>query len=126
MNSYWEMAEDAAEEAKLLLASGKGRGATSRAYYAMFDAARAALSSVDPDLVRAKTHRTVISRFSQYIVVAHGLDPDLGRYMNSAEDSRIAADYEQEAFDIDEARVVVKRMEQFMQAVGAFLGKSPA
>jgi len=124
MSSYWDMAQEAAEEARLLLASGKPRGAVSRAYYAMFDAARAALTSVDPELVKAKTHRTIISRFSQLVVQAHGLDPDLGRHMNSAEDSRIAADYEQEAFDIEEAKTVVDRMERFVRAVGVFLGKS--
>lgn len=125
MSGFWKMASEAAEEARLLLASGKGRGATSRAYYAMFDAARAALTVVDPDLVTAKTHRTIISRFSQHIVQSRGLDPDLGRFFNSTEDSRIAADYDQEDFDIGEARAAVERMEKFLAAVAAFLGEPP-
>jgi len=123
MSGFWKMSIEAAEEARLLLAAGKSRGATSRAYYAMFDAARAALTNVDPALVRAKTHQTIIGRFSQHIIQGRGLDPDLGRFLNTTEELRISADYDFADFDIEEARITVARMEQFLAAIANLLGE---
>ena len=117
MRGFWKMAWEAAEEAQLLLAAGKARGAASRAYYALFDAARAALAAVDPELTKAKTHKTIIARFGAHIVQARGF--------NSTEDTRIAADYDQKEFEIDEARAAVERMKQFLAAVAEILGEAP-
>ena len=61
------IARTATPEAHMLLAGELARGANSLAYYAMFDAASAALCAIDAPLGNAKTHRTMISRFSKHI-----------------------------------------------------------
>lgn len=52
----------AASSAKLLLKAGDSNGACNRAYYAMFDAARAALlaSKLSDDVLTIKTHSGLI------------------------------------------------------------------
>ena len=56
--------------AKLLLDAGDVDGACNRAYYAMFDAARAALllSGAPVDPVVAKSHSGLITAFSLHLV----------------------------------------------------------
>jgi uncharacterized protein (UPF0332 family) len=50
----------------LLLEAGDPDGACNRAYYAMFDAARAALAETGKD--PGRTHRGVLSAFSERLV----------------------------------------------------------
>lgn len=63
-------ADRALESARLLLKSGDVEGACNRAYYAMFDAARAALiasnAPVEPEI--ARTHSGLITAFSLHLV----------------------------------------------------------
>lgn len=63
-------ARRACASAKVLLAVGDVDGACNRAYYAMFDAARAALfasgAPVAPDI--GKTHSGLISAFGNHLV----------------------------------------------------------
>jgi uncharacterized protein (UPF0332 family) len=65
-----DKANRAAASARLLLDAGDVDGACNRAYYAMFDAARAALiqsgAPVVPEV--AKTHGGLISAFSLHLV----------------------------------------------------------
>jgi uncharacterized protein (UPF0332 family) len=62
----------AAASAKVLLDTGDMDGACNRAYYAMFDAARAALlasgAPIEADI--ARTHGGLISAFSLHLVKA--------------------------------------------------------
>ena len=92
MNDYWAKAMVFARSARLLQASGDPDSAISRAYYAMYDAARAALELVDPKLSISKRHDTIIKRFGEHIVVGRQLDKRLSRILNSGEDSRLFAD----------------------------------
>ncbi|MCP4695700.1 MAG: HEPN domain-containing protein, partial [Gammaproteobacteria bacterium] len=59
----------AAASAKLLFADGDADGACNRAYYAMFDAARAALtaSSAPFDPETSRTHGGLITAFSLHL-----------------------------------------------------------
>ena len=56
--------------AKVLLDAGDADGACNRAYYAMFDAARAALiaSGAPVEAELARTHNGLISAFSLHLV----------------------------------------------------------
>jgi uncharacterized protein (UPF0332 family) len=56
--------------ARLLLGAGFADDACNRAYYAMFDAARAALliCNAPVESEAARTHRGLISAFGQYVV----------------------------------------------------------
>src|SRR6218665_1354066 len=62
-------ADTACSSARVLLNLGDVDGASNRAYYAMFDAARAALlasgASVEPDVGR--THSGLIGAFGNYL-----------------------------------------------------------
>jgi uncharacterized protein (UPF0332 family) len=63
-------ADRACSSARTLLEFGNADGACNRAYYALFDAARAALlasgAPVKPNI--GKTHSGLINAFSEYLV----------------------------------------------------------
>ncbi len=86
-------AQRALASAHTLLQDGDGDGACNRAYYAMFDAARAALiaakSPVPPEI--AKTHSGLIAAFSLHLVKTDLFPKELGRSFNKAEDLRLVA-----------------------------------
>lgn len=123
MNDYWAKSMFAARTARAALALGDSDGAISRAYYAMFDAARAALDVVDPELAAAKSHTGIIGRFGEHVLIGRGLDRELGRILNTAEDLRLAADYDRKPVAIEEARVTIERMERFLVSIAAFVGE---
>jgi len=85
----------AATSAKVLLDLGDADGACNRAYYAMYDAARAALlasgAPVEPEI--AKTHNGLISAFSLHLVKTSRVPVELGKAFNRAEELRLMADY---------------------------------
>ncbi|WP_298312095.1 HEPN domain-containing protein, partial [Propionivibrio sp.] len=70
-------AGQAAASAKLLLDSGDADGACNRAYYAVFDAARAALLVTGHDV--GKTHKGVLNAFSDRLVKNGPLPKEMGR-----------------------------------------------
>ena len=59
-------ATQAVASAKMLLDTGDADGASNRAYYAMFDAARAALLGSGVEV--GKTHKGVLNAFSERLV----------------------------------------------------------
>jgi uncharacterized protein (UPF0332 family) len=79
MSDLQAMAKEAAEEARILFQASRFGGACSRAYYAMFNMARAMLLAKGHTPEDAKTHKTVLRLFSREFV-QHGLfDPELAR-----------------------------------------------
>ena len=125
MNDFWAKAVKAAGTARAALAMGDTDGAVSRGYYAMFDAAKAALESIDASLAQAKSHDTIIARFGEHVVLRRGLDRDLGRALNSGQDLRQAADYDRMPVSIEEATQTIERMERLLSAVAGLLGEAP-
>jgi uncharacterized protein (UPF0332 family) len=109
----------AAESAKLLLDVGDVDGACNRAYYAMFDAARAALlwsgSQVSPTV--AKTHSGLISAFSLHLVKTGKLPVQLGKTLNRAAEIRLIADYTGDEVTKDKAQWVIEQAGLFVEAV---------
>jgi uncharacterized protein (UPF0332 family) len=120
LNIFWAKAVSACAAARLLYEHGYLDGAANRAYYAMFHAARVALASIDSTLAKLKRHGTVIGRFSKHIVRERGLDPELGRTLNRAFELRMAADYEPEGVEVEEARNSVASAEAFLRTVENF------
>lgn len=112
-------ARRALASAQKLLQDGDGDGACNRAYYAMFDAARAALiaskAPVPPEI--AKTHSGLISAFSLHLVKPNLFPVELGRSLNKAEDLRLVADYKGDSIDAEEAIWVVQAAETFIVEV---------
>lgn len=77
---FLDKARQAAVSAQILLDTGDTEGACDRAYYAMFNAARAALlvaqAPVRPEI--ARTHGGLITAFSQYLVKPKLIPVELG------------------------------------------------
>lgn len=114
-----EKAVRAAESAKLLLDSGDKEGACDRAYYAMFNAARAALlasgAPVEPEI--AKTHGGLISAFSLHLVKTGRVPVEYGRSLNRVEELRLIADYKGDPIEQDQAANAVTQAQDFVQTM---------
>jgi len=112
-------AERAVASAKLLLDAGDIDGACNRAYYAMFDAARAALlwSGALADAAATKTHSGLISAFSLHIIKTGRLPISLGKALNRAAEIRLIADYTGDEVSADKAQWVIEQATALLDAV---------
>lgn len=94
-------------------------GACNRAYYAMFDAARAALlasgAPVAPEI--ARTHGGLISAFSLHLVKTGRVAVELGKALNKAEELRLVADYRGDPIEKDDAAWAVQQAQAFVQTM---------
>lgn len=94
-------------------------GACSRAYYAMFDAARAALlasgAPVQPDIGR--THSGLITAFGLHLVKTGPISRELGRLLKRAEEIRLVADYKGDSVELGDAREMVEQAAVFVVAM---------
>ena len=109
----------AAASAKVLLDTGDADGACNRAYYAMFDAARAALlasgAPVEPEI--AKTHNGLISAFSLHLVKTGRVPVELGKALNKVEELRLVADYKGDPVEKEDAAWALSQAQTFVQAM---------
>ena len=103
--------------AKVLLKTGDADGASNRAYYAMFDAARAALIAAGVEI--GKTHRGVLNAFSARFIKDGPLPKNIGRFLKRAETFRYVADYEGSPVSLSDASELVAQAEQIVAAVRA-------
>ena len=115
-------AAQAAESARALLERGDADGACNRAYYAMFDAARAALLAVGHDV--GKTHRGVLNAFNDRLVKDGPMPKEAGRLLKHAEAFRYVADYSDNAVDLTDASELVRQAETFVATVRSMLAHS--
>lgn len=104
---------------ELLAANGFGAQAVSRAYYAAFYSAEAALLSLGE--TRSK-HSGVVSAFARLVVREGGIDEEAGRLLRSLFERRSHADYDAADVPVEEANqavidatVVVERVERWLQ-----------
>ena len=114
--AFLQKAERALVAARLLLQAADTEGACSRAYYAMFDAARASIMAVEPlsEGATVKTHRGLIAAFGQTLVQTGRVDAALGRAFNRLQDIRIRADYMAGAPSSEEAEWAVTQAADFV------------
>ena len=112
-------ASRALASAKLLLDSGDVDGACNRAYYAMFDAARAALLSIQAPVPTevARTHSGLITAFSLHLVKTGLVAVEHGRSLNKVEDLRLIADYKGDPLTLENAAWALEQAEKFLAAV---------
>ena len=116
-------ATQAAESARALLERGDADGACNRAYYAIFDAARAALLAAGHDV--GKTHRGVLNRLQRPTLVKDGpMSKEAGRLLKHAEAFRYVADYSDNAVDLTDASELVRQAETFVDTVRSMLAHS--
>jgi uncharacterized protein (UPF0332 family) len=116
-------AVQAAESAQALLDREDADGACNRAYYAMFEAARAALVAVGHEI--GKTHRGVLNAFNDRLVKDGPMPREVGRLLKHAEALRYVADYSDNAVDLADARGMVEQARTFVAAVRSILDRKP-
>jgi uncharacterized protein (UPF0332 family) len=120
-----DKASRAASSARLLLDAGDVDRACSRAYYAMFDAVRAALicsgAPVVPEV--AKTHGGLVSAFTLHLVKTGRVPTELGKALNRVAEIRLIADYlgdqvtaERAQWTVEQAAVFVETMRREFRA----------
>lgn len=112
-------ARRALESARFLLSAADPDGACNRAYYAMFDAARAALlvSAAGVPAEVSKTHGGLIAAFSLHLVKAGRFPVEMGRSLNKVEDLRLIADYKGDSLEQADAAWAVGQAAIFVETV---------
>lgn len=110
----------AMSSATTLLEKNETEGACNRAYYAMFNAAHAALlwsgAHINPG--ETKKHNSLIAAFGKHLVLTGLLPSDLGKALNKAESVRILADYTGEDIELEKASEIIESAKLFVTAVG--------
>jgi uncharacterized protein (UPF0332 family) len=123
--AYLMKARRALASAKVLVADGDEEGAINRAYYAMYDAAHAALcvsghGKLEPYVIR--THAGLIAAFGRDLVKPGLVAAELGKAFNQVERMRLLADYTGEAISLRFAESAVQQAEVFLRSIEAWIG----
>ena len=121
--AYMRKSAQALSSARQLLETGDADGACNRAYYAMFDAAQAALLAVNVRVVAtaAKTHRGLIAAFGQYLVLGGHVPAELGASFNKVERLRLLADYTGDPVSGEDSAWAVEQAAAFTAAIQSLL-----
>jgi uncharacterized protein (UPF0332 family) len=123
-------AERSLGAARLLLDNGYTDEACSRAYYAMFDAARAALliANAPVEAEVARTHRGLMAAFGLHIVKPGLISQEIGRSLSQAQHVRLIADYKGDPVEAKDATQMIAWAGTFVGAIrDAFhLGERPS
>ncbi len=106
--------------ARLLAGKGFGAQAVSRAYFAAFFAAEAALLALGE--TRSK-HSGVVSAFVHLLVRGGQLDQDIGRLLRSLFERRNEADYSPVDVPAVEADAAIRDAERVVSAVQKWLAQ---
>jgi uncharacterized protein (UPF0332 family) len=114
---FLDKAARAAASARLLLNAGDVDGACNRAYYAMFDAARAALLVYAGDASETRTHSGLIAAFGLRLVKSGLVRMELGKALNRVFEIRQAADYTEQAVSRESAGWAVDQADEFVAAM---------
>ena len=110
-------AAQASASARALLELGDADGAANRAYYAMFDAARAALLARGALPETGRTHRGLIGTFGRFVLENRPDIKEMGRFLNRAHETRLLADYTGDGVDREEAQKLVEQAAAFVAAM---------
>jgi uncharacterized protein (UPF0332 family) len=115
----WRRAQQALRSAELLTREGYLVDGVSRAYYAVFHAAKAALNVHD---VAASTHSAVRRMFGLHLVQSREIEPEWSASLAATFDERLAADYDPEiSFTPKEAREACREARAFIGRIRRFL-----
>ena len=109
--------------ARLLADNGFAAQAVSRAYYAAFYAAEAALLHIG--VVRAK-HAGVVAAVGRLLVRERGLEAEAGQLLRSLFERRSRADYELQAVPAEEGVRAVNDASSVVAAIAAWLANASA
>jgi uncharacterized protein (UPF0332 family) len=118
-------ANRALRSAKTLQNDGDLEGACNRAYYAMFDAARAALLLVKAEVPEeiAKTHNGLARAFSLHLIKTNQLPVELGKALKQVENFRLLADYDGSVIEMTDVDWSLAQAEAFITKITELLVK---
>jgi uncharacterized protein (UPF0332 family) len=125
--AHLEKAVEGLRAAEKLFQDGYYEDAVSRAYYAMYHAARAALSIVN---VFPKTHEGVVAEFGRKFVLTGIFEKELGKNLAHAKAARETYEYtiattvlkpEAEAI-LRNAQDFVKTVKKYLEKIGVLVG----
>jgi len=107
--------------AELLIQDGDYDSSVSRAYYAMFYAAEAALLKKE---MTFSSHKSVISAFGEHFVKTGIFEKRMGKDLNIIFDQRQLGDYEyRHSISEDDAHHALKVAKEFVEVVSRWLEK---
>ncbi len=118
MNPALQRSREELGAATTLVEAGYFNAAVSRAYYACFYAAEAALLAIGES--RSK-HAGVIAAFGKHVVKEKGFDPDIARSLRDLFELRNRADYEADEPPADVVRSAIQEASQLVDAVTQWL-----
>lgn len=119
IRGYLAKAREKARVARDLYAKGEWDDAISRAYYAAYHAAQAALLAEGQ---RADTHKGVVTLFGLLLVKTGKLDKRWGKLLSNLKDDREAGDYDALSYlDEETARRAAREAEEFVAAVDRYI-----
>ncbi|MCP9450956.1 MAG: HEPN domain-containing protein [Nitrospira sp.] len=119
IRGYLAKAREKARVARDLYAKGEWDDAISRAYYAAYHAAQAALLTEGQ---RADTHKGVVTLFGLLLVKTGKLDKRWGKLLSNLKDDREASDYDALSYlDEETARRAVREADEFVAAVDRYI-----
>ncbi len=114
-------AEQALKAAQNLLADGLYDDAVSRAYYAVFHSARAALKIKGIETV---SHKGLISQFALHLVKTGEVEEEYGDILRQIKEDRETGDYEPlVTFGSDETTQLVSSADRFLARMRDWIGK---
>ena len=101
----------------VLLEDGAFEDACNRAYYAVFEATRAALAAVGQPV--PKTHRGLNSQFHAHVVRIHRqyISDDIAQSLSKLEDIRLMADYMDKPPHPEQAQEAFNMAKAFVNAI---------
>jgi len=107
--------------AQKLLQDGEYEDAVSRAYYAMYHAAKAALATIN---VSPKTHEEVVSEFGKRFMLRRTFPKELGKTLADAKAARETYEYSVTATtEKTEAETIISNARKFVEAIKEYLRK---
>ena len=123
IQALMERAAESLASAQLLLDSSFYDDAVSRAYYAMFYAAKAALEVIN---IETRSHAGVINQFALHFIKSGRLDSQYSTMLTQAFQARQASDYDMQANTVSfEAESVIANAEQFVIKIKDLLSEIP-
>jgi len=119
--AHLEKASERLRVAEKLFHDGEYEDTISRAYYAMYHAARAALSTVN---IFPKTHEGVVSEFGRRFVLTGIFPKELGKNLADAKAARETYEYSvTSAVKEPEAKAILSNSQEFVDAIKKHLEK---
>ncbi|MYB35687.1 MAG: HEPN domain-containing protein [Gammaproteobacteria bacterium] len=95
------------------------QGGCNRAYFAVFEAAHAAL--VTQAISVPKTHSGLNTQFHQFIVKASLIDAAFGQLLSKIERARLVADYTNKPIDAAMGHEIFEMADQFVSGINSGL-----